>query len=436
MAGATAPAIAVVSSNRDSHARSRTDLRSRQRNDVRDRQLLYVAAFVRALATGLIGVLLGVYLGEIGLDAGTIGIIVSIGRAGGVAATCLVTFLGDRLGHRRVLLAVTVLSAAGGVALALSSHPLVLGAAALLGMVNGMGRDRGAALVMEQAVLPATVREAERTMAFAKYNVLQDVGHALGGLAAGLPVLLQHSGILAGAPAFRWSVAAYAALALAPAAAYLGLSTAVETPDVSGLARVSPESRSILWKLSSLFAIDSLAGGFLTTALLSFFFYQRFGVGLEAIGPIFFGARIANALSHLGAAWLARRIGLVKTMVFTHIPSSLLLISVAYAPSFPVAAALFLLREGLVEMDVPTRQSYVMAVVRPAERTVASGVTHLVRMGAWAVAPAFAGLIMEDISLMLPLVIGASMKIGYDLLLWRAFRHVTPPEELPEPLRR
>lgn len=401
-----------------------------------DQQRLYLAAFVRAVATGLIGVLLGVYLGEIGLDVRTIGVIVSVGLAGAAAGTFLVTFLADRLGHRRLLLAVTVLSAAGGVALSLSSHPLILAAAAFLGMVNGMGRDRGAALVVEQALLPATVREAGRTLAFARYNVLQDVGHALGGLAAGMPALLHRSGILAGTPALRWSVAAYAALCLAPAASYAGLSTAVETRSVSRLPHLSPQSRGILWKLSSLFAIDSLAGGFLTTALLSFFFYQRFGVGLAVIGPIFFAARLANALSHLGAAWLARRIGLVKTMVFTHIPSSLLLISVAYAPSFPVAALLFLLREGLVEMDVPTRQSYVMAVVRPAERTIASGVTHLVRMGAWAIAPAFAGIMMKDVSLMLPLVIGASMKIGYDLLLWRAFRHVTPPEELGETTTR
>ena len=394
-----------------------------------DRKRLYLAAFVRALATGLIGVLLGVYLGEIGFDARTIGVIVSVGLAGAAAGTLLVTFLADRLGHRRVLLAITLLSAAGGIALALSSHPLILGAAALIGMVNGMGRDRGAALVVEQAVLPATVPEAERTMTFARYNVLQDVGHALGGLAAGLPALLREGGLVAGAPALRWSVLAYAALSLAPAACYIGLSSGVERSDVFHFGRVSPASKRILWKLSSLFAIDSLAGGFLTTALLSFFFYQRFGVGLETIGPIFFAARVANALSHLGAAWLARRIGLVRTMVFTHIPSSLLLISVAYAPSLPVAVLLFLLREGLVEMDVPTRQSYVMAVVRPEERTVASGVTHLVRLGAWAVAPAFAGVIMQDVSLMLPLVIGASMKIGYDLLLWRAFRHLKPPEE-------
>ena len=398
---------------------------------VSDRRLLYLSAFLRALATSFVGVLLGVYLAEIGLDAGTIGGIVSAGLAGAALATLFVTFFAGRLGHRGILLAIALLSAAGGIALAFSSHPLVLGAAALFGMVNGMGRDRGAALVLEQAVLPATVGEVERTMAFARYNVLQDVGHALGALAAGLPGLIQESGMLTPAPALRWSLLAYAAVSLAPAAAYLRLSPAVEMPDVPRVTRLSPGSRKVLWKLSSLFAIDSLAGGFLTTALLSLFFHQRFGVGLDAIGPLFFGARMANAVSHLAAARLARKFGLVRTMVFTHIPSSLLLLSVAYAPSFPVAALLFLLREGLVEMDVPTRQSYVMAVVRPNERTVASGVTHLVRMGAWAVAPAFAGVVMEDVSLVLPLAIGACGKIAYDLLLWRAFRHLKPPEERP-----
>src|SRR4029453_2654437 len=147
------------------------------------------------------------------------------------------------------------------------------------------------------------------------------------------------------------------------------------------------------------------------------FFFERFGVSEAVIGALFFGARILNALSHFGAAYLAKKIGLVKTMVFNHIPSSLFLAFVPFAPNFPVAAFLFLLREGLVEMDVPTRQSYVMAVVKPAERTVAYGVTHLVRMGAWAIAPAFAGLMMQGGSLMLPLLIGAGMKIGYDLLL-------------------
>jgi hypothetical protein len=185
----------------------------------------------------------------------------------------------------------------------------------------------------------------------------------------------------------------------------------------------------MLWKISSLFLLDSLGGGFLTTALLSFFFYQRFGVGEEFLGLLFFGARLANAGSHLGAAWLARRIGLVRTMVFTHIPSSLLLIVIPFVPVFWVAAFLFLLRESLVEMDVPTRQSYVMAVVGAEERVKASGITHLVRTGGWAIAPSFAGLFMQGVSLSAPLFIGSVMKIFYDVLLYVAFIKTTSPEE-------
>jgi MFS family permease len=393
-----------------------------------DRALLYTSAFVRALATGLIGVLLGVYLATRGADARTIGLIVSAGLAGAATASLIVTWLGERIGARSALLTLAVLAALGGVGLMVAAQPWLGAVVAFLGMVNGMGRDRGAALILEQALLPATATDATRTLVFAQYNVLQDLGHAFGGLLAGLPALLVSSRLAAEPQAFNATLLLYAALCLLPIGAYLLLTPALAPPKSERM-RLAPTSRRILWRISSLFALDSLAGGFLTTALLSYFFHERFGVGVALIGPLFFVARLANALSHLAAAWLARRIGLVNTMVFTHIPSSLLLISVAYAPSFPVAAGLFLLREGLVEMDVPTRQSYVMAVVRPEERTLASGVTHLVRMGAWAVAPAFAGVLMNTSSLMVPLVIGAAMKIAYDVLLWRAFRNVRPPEE-------
>jgi MFS family permease len=182
-------------------------------------------------------------------------------------------------------------------------------------------------------------------------------------------------------------------------------------------------------KISALFALDGIGGGFLTTAMLSYFFFERFGAREDTIAVLFAAARLLNAVSHLGAAWLAGRIGLVRTMVLTHIPSSLLLVTVAFAPSFAVAAVLFLVREGLVEMDVPTRQSYVMAVVEPDERTLASGITNLVRLGAWAIAPAIAGALMGDDTLYVPLVVGAALKITYDILLWRAFRAVHPPEE-------
>ena len=210
---------------------------------------------------------------------------------------------------------------------------------------------------------------------------------------------------------------------------YFAFAGTIDQQALPGRFAVSSKTRTILTKISALFAVDALAGGFLTTAMLSYFFFERFGATEAVIGGLFFGARLMNAASHLGAAWLAKRIGLVNTMVFTHIPSSLLLVTVAFAPSFEVAALLFLLREGLVEMDVPTRQSYVLAVVEPEARTFASGVTNLVRLSAWAVAPALAGAMMTGGSLVIPLVAGAAMKIAYDLLLWRAFRRLRPPEE-------
>jgi MFS family permease len=397
-----------------------------------DRQWIYVAAFVRSVATGMIGVLLGIYLAQLEMTPAAIGVIVGLGLAGAAAATLCVTLWADLIGHRKSLLLITALTTVGAAVLTLSSHPIVLGLAAFVGMVNGMGRDRGAALVLEQATLPATVSDRDRTSAFAKYNVLQDVGHAVGALFAVVPSLIEQFAQIQPVGAYKATIGIYAAMCAATAAAYLCLSPAIEAPRVHKKRQVSEDTKRILWKISALFGIDSIAGGFLTTALLSFFFYERFEVSAATIGVLFFIARILNALSHLGAAWLARRIGLVRTMVFTHIPSSVLLMTVPFMPTFPVAAGLFLLREALVEMDVPTRQSYVMAVVKPEERTFASGVTHLVRLGGWALAPGVAGLLMWRESIAAPLVVGAAMKIVYDLALWRAFRSVVPPEEQAE----
>ncbi len=253
-----------------------------------------------------------------------------------------------------------------------------------------------------------------------------------GALLAALPTLMHQWVGLDETVALRATFVLYGVLHLAALPLYLRLSPAVEAvPGEKSVAamRVSPESRRILWKISALFGLDSVAGGFVGTALLSYFFFERFGVSSAVIGLLFFGARIMNAISHLGAAWLAKRIGLVNTMVFTHTPSSLLLVTVAFVPDFWIAALLFLIREGLVEMDVPTRQSYVMAVVRPEERTFASGVTHLVRLGGWAVAPAVAGALMQGVALMTPLLVGSAMKIAYDGLLYLAFRKLKPPEE-------
>lgn len=398
----------------------------------RDRALLYVTAFLRALTTSAVGVTLGVYLARSGAGVETIGAIVSAGLSGAVVAAVAATLLADWLGRRRFLLLLTAASCLGSLAFALAREPLWLAVAAFFGMLNGMGRDRGAALILEQAALPATAGSNDRTRVIAGYTMLQDIGHAVGSLLAGLPAwwIGRSTGSVAGVVPERWVLFGAVGTGMLGLVAYAVVGSTIEAGRASTrLPRISPESRRLLTKISALFAIDALGGGFLTSALLSYFFFTRFQASELAISFLFFGARVMNAVSHLGAAWLARRIGLVNTMVFTHIPSSVLLMTVAIAPSFPVAAVLFLFREGLVEMDVPTRQSYVLAVVRPEERTVATGITNLVRLAAWAVAPVVAGALTVGDSYAVPLVVGAGMKIVYDLLLYRAFKGVKPPEE-------
>ncbi len=395
----------------------------------RDRRLLYAAALLRAVATGMMGVVLALHLGLLGASPAAIGAVVSAGLGGAALAALVATLVGDRRGHRRLLLELATLGAAGTALLAVVNDIGLAAAAAFVGMVNAMGRDRGPALVVEQAMLPATAVAEERTRVFAWYHVLQDAGHALGGVLAGLPSVLVASGLLETAAAFRLSLCVGGGLLACTALCYAGLSPQAEAPAAPIGSRLSPASRSILVRISALFALDAFAGGFLSSAMLTVFFHERFGASAATLGLLFAGARVANGLSHLGAAWLARRIGLVNTMVFTHIPSSLLLVTVTYAPTFAIAAALFLLREGLVEMDVPTRQSYVMAVVRPEERLVASGVTHLVRLAGWAAGPVIGGILMQDVALGTPFVAAAAMKVAYDGLLWAAFRRHRPPEE-------
>ncbi len=395
---------------------------------MRDRLLIYLATLLRALATGLMGVLLGLYLARLSFSPGEIGLTVSAGLAGATLAVLAATLWADRLGRRRALFTLALFSAAGGLGALLFDTPGAILAVAFLGMFNGQGRDRGAALVLEQAMLPATTDDAGRTRAFAWYNLLQDVGHGLGAALAALPEWLAGSG-LDRATAFQAALAVYALLHLIQAGLVMRLSPATEVLQPRARPQIEPDSRRRLTRISALFAIDALAGGFLGSALIAYYFHSRFGASDTVIAALFVAARILNAVSHLAAAWLARRIGLVNTMVFTHIPSSLLLMSVPMAPDLVTAALLFLLREGLVEMDVPTRQSYVMAMVRPQERTFASGVTHLVRLAGWAAAPAVAGLSMQFVALGTPLVVGAAMKIAYDVMLWVAFRQVRPPEE-------
>lgn len=378
------------------------------------------------------GVLLAVYLHSIGWDIARTGLLVTLGLAGAALNTFLVSLWADRLGRRRALIALSALNLGGGLALVWLQQPAALLGAAFFGMINGLGRDRGPAYALDQALLPATTSDEKRTWTLAWYSLILDAGLALGSLLATLPFALrqQWGWDLQGSYEAAWWV--YAGLAALALLAYLGLSERIE---IAGPVRppVPPlEVRNRVFKLAALTGMDSLGGGFLTGALVSYWFFERFGIGEEYLGLLFFAARVANAASHLVAAWLAQRIGLVNTMVFTHIPSSLFLMAVPFAGDPGWAVALFLAREALVEMDVPTRQSYIVAVVPAEARAFASGITTLTRNIAYAAAPVLAGAAMRGVALSVPLFAGGGIKIAYDLLLYSFFRRIRPPEEEPK----
>ena len=367
------------------------------------RRILYAAAFLRALAIGMMAVLIGLYCAKLGFTAVQIGAVLSAALWGAALATLATMLAGTRLAERSLLVALCALPVLGcALLLAADAFPVIV-AAAFVGMFNVNGRDRGAIPILEQAMFPATTTDSDRTRVFAWYNVLLDGGYAAGGLLAGLPTLLEAAAGMAPLAAMKATLAIFCALYLASAILYSRLPPRVGDSAPAGLRDLSPESRPIVAKISGLFFIDAFV--------------------------LFSAGRLLSAASHFVAAWLARRIGLINTMVYTHVPSSLLLFTIVATDDFAWAAFFFLLRESLNEMDVPTRQSYVMAVVRPAERLAAAGATNLVRSVGWAAAPMFAGALMQSAGLGMPLVIAGAAKITYDFLLWREFRRVKPPEE-------
>ena len=399
----------------------------------RNLALIYISAWFRSFGIGLLGVVLGVFLSRRGVSTPAIGAVLAAGLAGSATGTLAITFKADQLGRRRALFVLSLLTALGAVPLIWNFSLPALVAIAFVAMLNGMGTDRSAAYALEQAVLPGLVTDEKRTWMLAWYSLVLDSSGALGALAAGLPFLAQKYLDMDLGRAYQLLFLGFAAINLLSAVLYLFLSDRVEVIRLAGAAgpriQISAQTRKTVRRLSSLFALDAFGGGFLIDALVAYWFFKRFGIAENRLAILFFAVHVLNALSHLGAAALARRFGLIKTMVFTHLPSSIFLIAVPLAPSPFWAVVLFLLRESLVEMDVPTRQSYVAAVVAPEERTFASGVTNLTRNVSWAAASSTAGVLMQDVAFSMPLLLGGGMKIVYDILLWRAFRHVKPPEE-------
>lgn len=405
----------------------------------RDLALINAAGFLRSMGVGMTGVALGIYLFRAGFSSFMIGLVIGAGLVGSALATIVISFAADRFGRRRSLLVLSALSGLGGVALAMFASVPVLLLLAFISMLNGTGTDRSASQALDLAVIPGLVSDTKRTWSLALYNVFLDSGGALGALAAGLPIVLQHRLAYSPLGSYRIMFFGYSVLYLLVAAAYLFLSPATEVANpapVKLASGISPEAKKTVARLTALFSLDAFGGGFLTDALVAYWFFRRFGVPEHDLALVFFAVHILNAGSHLGAAWLARRIGLLNTMVLTHLPSSLFLMAVPFAPSFKWAVVLFLCREALVEMDVPTRQSYVAALVAPAERTFTSGVTNLARNVFWAVGSAVAGFLMQSVTFSAPLLVGGGAKVTYDALLYSSFRRLKPPEERQPPPER
>lgn len=394
----------------------------------RDGWLLLASCAVRSLAYGFLSVILGLYLDTIGLSTTAIGWIFTAALAGGALMTIVITAVADSFGRQRLLIAGALLMAAAGCVFAVTNDPILLTLAAVFGTISPSGKEVGPFLSLEQAILPQTASDAQRTALFSVYNLVASFAGALGALAVGLPAYFSLTA-LAGYHFLLW---AYVVCALLLALMFALLSPAVEAKKKTApsAAKVGlHKSRAMVAKLAGLFALDAFAGAFIVQSIVAYWFYLRYQTDLSALGGIFFGTNIFAALSFLAAPAMARRFGLLNTMVFTHLPSNFLILLVPLMPNVESATAVLLLRFSLSQMDVPTRQSYTMAVVDADERAAAAGVLSVARNAGAALAPLFTGALLATPAMGLPFLLAGGIKIVYDLWIFTLFRHVKPPEE-------
>ena len=391
----------------------------------RDVFLLYAARGVRGFGDGFAVIILPAYLAEIGFDPFRIGIVATAALLGTAVSTLAVGLLGARHDLRNLLLFGAVLMAASGLAFAQVEHIAFVLLVAFVGTMNPSTGDLGLLVPLEHAMIARTVPDQGRTAAFAHYSLTGALATAAGALAAAAPDLLTSLGV-SKIVGLKTMFYVYAALGLMGASLYACLPHAELKQTTT--AALGP-SRAIVYKLAALFSVDSFAGGFAVPALIALWLFERFDLSLTAASLFFFWSNVLAAFSYPVAARLAGRFGLVNTMVFTHIPSSLCLIAAAFSPHLVVVLALLLVRSALSQMDVPTRTSSVMAVVTPAERPAAASVTAVPRSLASALSPAIAGALLTTSAAGLPLVICGALKIAYDLALLFSFRHIKPPEE-------
>lgn len=393
-----------------------------------DGKLILVEKTVRTVPYGFLGVLFAVYMAQLGFDALLIGVVLTATVFSSALYTFSMSFVADRFGRRRTLMLFAFMDFLAGSILFLSTEwwaPILAG---IVGNMTVGAGEVGPFLSLEQAILPKTCDSSHRTLAYSWYNLVGYAASSAGALLAGLP---QYFGT--GLVAYRPLFAAYLASGLVGSLLYAKLSKKVELENELTQAKrpiLSDKSKPIVQKLSGLFAIDSFGGGFIGTSIMSYYFYERFNLPNVSLGLIFSATQIVTAMSFLAAERIARRIGLLRTMVFSHIPSNLFLAAVPFAPTALGGIILLLFRQSLSQMDVPTRQSYVMAVVDESDRTPAAGLTNVSRSVAQSVSPSLAGYAIASIWVGSPFVIAGTFKLVYDLLIYRSFRNIKPPEEL------
>jgi MFS family permease len=436
-----------------------------------DGRLILAARIIRTFGYGFLSVILSIYLALIGFDGLQVGLILSASLLNSIFFNLIASFYANRIGCRRLLVIYSLLMSLSGIIFFVTDNYTILIVAALIGTINVTGSETSAFLSLEQAILPRTTKDIKkRNISFAIYNMVGTFAMSAGVLLSGFPdVVEQFYHGLDLIESIKILFLIYSALGLANILIYLRLSKNIEVvaeeesifngtdPEHSKFcntgerenlsrsikkgirtfkksllvpSRLSPTSKEIVTKLSGLFAIDSFAGGFVIQSIVSLWFYTRFGADLSTISYILSISGVFTAFSFIASARIADRIGLINTMVFTHLPSNILIIFVAFAPALPIAAILYLIRMALSQMDVPARQSYIVSVVKDEERTAATGITNISRNISQALSPSVAGYILQATSfLFAPFLIGGLLKVIYDVALYFNFRNITPQNE-------
>jgi MFS family permease len=402
----------------------------------RDGRLLFAARAVRMFGYGFLAVILALYLSALGLDDVRIGLLLTLTLVGDTAISLWMSTHADRYGRRWMLALGALLVLGAGLAFIATDRFLILLVAATLGVISPSGYEVGPFLAIEQSALSQLVPDRRRTGTFAWYNLVGSLATALGSLVGGGVAKVGQQWGMSPLQSYRIVLAGYALIGLVLAAMFWRLSPVVEAPPAPRAQTASPSrlglhrSGGVVLRLAGLFALDAFGGGFVLQSIVAYWFHVRFGADEAILGGIFFGANLLAGASALAASAIAARIGLVNTMVFTHLPSNVLLMLVPLMPTLPLAILVLLIRFSISQMDVPTRQSYTMAIVSPEERSAAAGITGTARTVGASLAPVCAGVLLSTPALMSGLFfVAGGLKIVYDLLLLHNFRLVRPPEE-------